>query len=133
MLWQRFGLVYAAKAVDMTSAANAIKASKVKKRLVIEGVLALGAGAIVLAGCAATNAEQAALQAQARITREAAEQAALAKTPGGRIKQAELDSEDGKLIWWFDIATPGSKEITEVNVDAVTGGVISVATEVSEP
>ena len=86
----------------------------------------------MLAGCATASQEQAALRAKARISRQAAAMAALAQTPGGRIKDAELDDEDGKLMWWFDITTPGSKSVTEVNVDAMTGGVISVATEMPE-
>lgn len=95
-------------------------------------VLALGCAALALAGCASDQSAQAALLAQVKINREAAEQAALAKTPGGRIKEAELDNDQGKLVWWFDIATPGAKDVTEVNVDALTGGVISVTTEIPE-
>ena len=34
-----------------------------------------------------------------------------------------------KLIWSFDIATPGTKVITEVNVDAMTGAVVDVSKE----
>jgi len=96
------------------------------------GFLAAGAAVILLAGCA-TTPQAAALRAQPRISREQAARAALAQAPGGRIREAELDQESGKLIWWFDITTPGSKNLTEVNVDAITGGVISVATEISEP
>jgi len=36
------------------------------------------------------------------------------------------------LIWSFDVATPNSKDITEVNVDAVTGEVVSVEKESAE-
>jgi len=105
----------------------------VKNSIVIAGFLAVGMSAITLAGCASNKQEQAALQAQAKVTRAQAEQAALAKAPGGRIKEAELDNDEGKLIWWFDIAMPGSKDITEIDVDAVTGGVISVSTAIPEP
>jgi uncharacterized membrane protein YkoI len=90
------------------------------------------AAAIVLvgmAGCASEQQEQAAMQAQAKISKEQAEQTALTKAPGGTIKEGELENENGKLIWSFDIATPDTKNITEVNVDAITGGIISVATE----
>lgn len=95
------------------------------------GFLAAGTAFILLAGCA--TPQDAALLAQPRISREQAARAALAQAPGGRIREAELAQESGKLIWWFDITTPGSKNLTEVNVDAFTGGVISVATEISEP
>ena len=55
---------------------------------------------------------------------------ALAKVPNGTVKEAELEEEKGKLIWSFDIATPGTKDITEVNVDAITGKI--VATEIEK-
>lgn len=69
------------------------------------------------------------MQAQAKVTKEQAQETALTKAPGGTIKEGELEKENGKLIWSFDIATPGSKNITEVNVDAITGSIVSVGTE----
>ena len=54
---------------------------------------------------------------------------ALAKVPQGKIKEAELEEENGKLVWSFDIATPHSKDITEVQVNAVTGEIVSVEKE----
>jgi hypothetical protein len=33
------------------------------------------------------------------------------------------------LIWSFDLTTPDTKDITEVNVDAITGDVVSVEKE----
>ena len=66
---------------------------------------------------------------EAKVTKETAQQTALAKVPKGTTKEAELEKEHGKLQWSFDITTPDSKEITEVNVDAVTGEVISVDKE----
>jgi hypothetical protein len=82
-----------------------------------------------LAGCATKEQKQAKLQAEARISRTDAEKAALAKAPGGTIKEGELEKEKGKLIWSFDIATPGTSDITEVQVDAITGEVVSVEKE----
>ena len=52
--------------------------------------------------------------------------------PGGTIKEGELEKEHGKLQWSFDIATPDSKDITEVNVDVISGNVISVNKESAE-
>jgi hypothetical protein len=88
---------------------------------------ALTAG--LLAGCVTGKQEQAKLQAQAKISRETAQQTALAKVPNGTVKDGELEKEKGKLIWSFDIAVPDSKDIKEVAVDAMTGGVIAVDTE----
>ena len=83
--------------------------------------------AFVLAGCATES--QAKLMAGAKISKETAQQTALAKVPNGTVKAAEIEKENGKLQWSFDVATPGIKDITEVNVDAMTGDVISVEKE----
>ena len=49
--------------------------------------------------------------------------------PKGKVKEGELEEENGKLVWSFDIASPGTKAITEVHVDAVTGEVVSIEKE----
>ena len=69
------------------------------------------------------------LSSQATVSREQAQATALAKAPGGTVKEAELEKEHGRLIWSFDIAIPGSRDITEVQVDARTGEVVSVEKE----
>jgi len=76
-----------------------------------------------------TEEKQAKLQAEAKVSKEQAEKTALAKVPGGTIKEGELEKEKGKLIWSFDISTPNSTDIKEVQVDAITGAVVSVTTE----
>jgi uncharacterized membrane protein YkoI len=40
-----------------------------------------------------------------------------------------LEKEHGKLIWSFDIAMPKSKSITEVQVDALSGKIVSTQVE----
>jgi uncharacterized membrane protein YkoI len=75
------------------------------------------------------EAKAAKLEAQAKITKAEAEKIALGKVPGGTIKEGEIEMEKGKLIWSFDIATPDTKDITEVQVDALTGQVLDVAKE----
>lgn len=69
------------------------------------------------------------LLAQARITKAEAEKTALAKVPNGTISASELEKEHGKLIWSFDIASPNSKNITEVQVDAKTGALANLQVE----
>jgi uncharacterized membrane protein YkoI len=81
---------------------------------------------LTLTGCATSEAQ---LLAQAKVSRPDAERAALARVPGGTIKEGELEKEHGKLIWSFDIATPGTQDITEVHVDAVTGQVVNLEKE----
>src|SRR5579862_9016733 len=100
-----------------------------KTKLILGGMLAAALVVVGVTGCETEKQEQAELQSQAKISKEQAQQTALAKAPGGTVKEGELEKEKGKLIWSFDIATPNSKEITEVNVDAITGDVVSVEQE----
>jgi hypothetical protein len=90
---------------------------------------ATGIIATSLLGCATEEKREAKLQAEAKVSRADAEKTALAKVPGGTIKEGELEKEKGKLIWSFDISAPGSSDIKEVHVDAISGGVISIETE----
>ena len=78
------------------------------------------------------EARQAKLMAEAKVSKADAEKTAMAKVPDGTIKESELEKEHGKLQWSFDMTTPDSKDITEVNVDAMTGDVISVDKEAPE-
>lgn len=93
--------------------------------MLLSGAILMGG----LAGCATDKDREAALQAQARISRSDAEKIALAKVPGGTIKGGEIEKEKGKVIWSFDIAAPGTADISEVQVDAISGEVVSVEKE----
>jgi uncharacterized membrane protein YkoI len=91
--------------------------------------------AVGLAGCAtekSEEAQQAKYLAKAKVSQTDAQATALAQVPNGTVKESELEKEHGKLIWSFDIATPDSKDITEVNVDAITGKVVSTEKEKAE-
>ena len=79
----------------------------------------------------AAEPSQASLMSQARITRVAAEKTALAKVPSGIVKSAELEREHGALVWSFDIATPKSRDIHEILVNAKSGAI--VYTEIETP
>ena len=63
------------------------------------------------------------LAAKAKITEAAAAATALAKVPGGKIESVELEEEDGKLIYSYDIKVAGKKGIEEIQIDAITGAV----------
>jgi uncharacterized membrane protein YkoI len=82
-----------------------------------------------LSAVSAAEETQAELKAQAKITQEEAAKTALAKVPSGKIKSAELEKEHGKLIWSFDISMPKAKNITEIQVDAKTGKIVSTQVE----
>src|SRR5215467_9399025 len=100
----------------------------IKSKLALCSALVVG----LLAGCASekhSHDKQAKLEAEAKLSRADAEKIALSKVPGGTIKEGELEKEKGKLIWSFDIATPGTPNITEVAVDALTGAIVSVDKE----
>jgi len=66
---------------------------------------------------------------EARVGEAEARAAALARVPGGTVKSRELEKENGRLIWTFDIATQASRGLTEVHVDAKSGRVIAVKKE----
>jgi len=86
----------------------------------------------LLTACVSERQEKENLESQAKISRADAEKIALTKAPGGTVKEGELEKEKGKLIWSFDISTPGTSDITEVHVDAVTGAIAGVEKETAK-
>jgi uncharacterized membrane protein YkoI len=100
-----------------------------KPNLFLSAILSVGLLLSVSARTHAADKEAAALKSQAKITKKEARRIALGKVPKGKVKEQELEKENGKLIWSFDIATKGSKDMTEVHVDALTGDIISVEKE----
>ena len=87
--------------------------------------LLLAAG--LFTGCKTEN--EAALQAQTKVSKADAQATALTKVPNGAVKECELEREHGKIIWSIALNTPDTKDITEVNVDAVTGNVVNIEHE----
>jgi uncharacterized membrane protein YkoI len=97
-------------------------------------LLGLGLVCVSLVGCASTDygnnpGAHDQLHAEAKLDRDAAEKIALARVPGGTVREAELEKEKRRLIWSFEITTTGSAEVTEVEVDAKTGEIVSVEKE----
>ena len=72
---------------------------------------------------------QAQLQAEAKITEAQAREIAITRVPKGSIKAIELENEGPLLIWSVDLAMPGTKDITEVQVNAKTGAIVAVEIE----
>lgn len=64
------------------------------------------------------------LLARARVRPDSARAVARRAVPGGVIRSAELENEDRKLIYSFDMAVAGRSGIEEIHVDAMTGRVI---------
>ena len=104
------------------------------RKMLFPGVL----GLFVLAACsrdipdsgadAVVTEEETGLFAQATIPADSAVAIAKARVPG-RIAKAELEKEDGALIYSFDIKVAGKGGVTEVHVDANTGTVLKVEGE----
>lgn len=69
------------------------------------------------------------LQSMAKITESAARATATARVPHAVVQSSELEREKGKLVWSYDLTMPKSKNITEVQIDAITGKVVSVIVE----
>ena len=97
----------------------------------IKMIICSALAASLLVGCVCEKGEhsdkqakQAKLMAEAKVSKDDAQKTAQAKVPNGTVKESELEKEHGKLIWSFDFTIPDSKDIKEVNVDAVTGDVV---------
>lgn len=72
---------------------------------------------------------QAQLQKEAKVSLADAEATALKAVPGSTIASHELERENGKLIYSFDMKGAGQTGIDEVNVDAVTGAMVDKSHE----
>jgi hypothetical protein len=65
----------------------------------------------------------------AKVTESEAAATAQKRVPKGKIKSVEIERENKKLIYSYDIETAGKSGIDEVNIDAMTGKVVSVEHE----
>ena len=105
------------------------------KRMKTRTILWIAPAAGLLAGCASEKSEQtkqARLEAEAKIARVDAEKTARQQVPNGTIKEGEIEKEHGRLIWSFDLAVLGTRDVKEVAVDALTGQVVAVEKETPE-
>jgi uncharacterized membrane protein YkoI len=104
--------------------------------IVAVGSFSVAAAASAQAAKPATHARHAAttathvtgdakLKAEAKVKEGDAMTTAMKEVPNGKIESGEIERENGKLIYSFDIKVPGKSGIEEVNVDAMTGGVIA--------
>jgi uncharacterized membrane protein YkoI len=75
------------------------------------------------------SVEDSALVARATVSDADARKAALAAVPGGAITAAELEEEDGLLIYSYDIKVGTQEGVEEVHVDATTGKVVKTEHE----
>jgi uncharacterized membrane protein YkoI len=100
----------------------------------------LVAAGLLIAGCAKNapvtdtgpdaqvKEEQTGLMARAAISPDSAAVIAKGRVPG-RIVEAELEEENGTLVYSFDIKTVGKDILTEVDIDAASGAILKVEPE----
>ena len=69
------------------------------------------------------------LAAQATVTADSAQKIALAQVKRGWVREAELETESGTLVYSYDIKARGKSGVDEVLVDAKTGAVVSTKHE----
>jgi uncharacterized membrane protein YkoI len=77
----------------------------------------------------ATSQRSASLSDSAKIDLTTARTTALAKVPAGKVVSEELEQENGRLVYSFDIRQGSTPGIQEVQVDARDGSVVSVEHE----
>jgi uncharacterized membrane protein YkoI len=99
------------------------------------------AGAVAIALTASSALAQAgykkelpdSLARRATVTESVAAATAQARVPKGKIQAVELEREKGRLIYSYVIKTAGKRGVDEVNVDAMTGKVVSLEHETPSP
>ena len=69
------------------------------------------------------------LASLARVSADSARAIARKRVPGGTLKSEELERERGRVIYSFEFRVRGKRGITEVNVDARSGRIVSVEHE----
>jgi uncharacterized membrane protein YkoI len=65
------------------------------------------------------------LKAEAKVSESDAIATAEKQVPNGKVEKGEIERENGKLIYSLDVKVPGKSGVEEVNVDAMTGGVVA--------
>ncbi len=99
-------------------------------RIIRFASLALIAAAVSTAGAQPPHRHkkvetQAELQKEATMTMADARAMALTTKPNATIQDGEIEREGGKLIYSFDMKVAGNSGIDEVNIDAMSGKLIS--------
>ncbi len=90
--------------------------------------------ALILVACnrgsaGAIKEESPGLTAGAKVDPAVARRTALAKFPEGKIVKEEIEQENGKLVYSFDVKNGTQPGVEEVLVNAVDGSIVSVEHE----
>lgn len=100
--------------------------------IVALALIAASAGVAHAQGSAPMKEETPGLLEQASVTPDSARRLALALVPAGRIESQEIELEEGKLAYAFDIVVAGREGVEEIVIDARTGALISREHETPE-
>jgi uncharacterized membrane protein YkoI len=74
----------------------------------------------------AKKGKKAELKALAKISKDSARVVALSRVPAGsKVREAELERENGNVVYSFDIKVPNKTGVEEVQVSAIDGSVVS--------
>ena len=97
------------------------------QRVVVAALVIFGSGA----GAQTTYKRDipSSLAKLAKIDERAAATVAQRRVPKATIEAVELERENGKLMFSYDMKTVGKSGIDEVNVDAMTGKIIGFSHE----
>jgi uncharacterized membrane protein YkoI len=87
--------------------------------------------AFALAGGCAASQHRDVAPPYARISEEEARRIALAKVPG-EVKSEELERENDRLVYSYDIKQPGKPGVEEVQIDATTGSIVLILHETDD-
>lgn len=77
----------------------------------------------------AAEPSQATMMLQAKVAAAQAASTALSKVAKGMVESSELGSEKGKLDQSFDISQPSARDVTEIQINAITGKIVSLKTQ----
>ena len=80
--------------------------------------------ALSSAAYAQTDAQSNLLSANPKVSESQARETALDSVGNGVVGTGALSSQNGRLLWVFDVARPGASGIIEVYVDANTGRLV---------
>lgn len=69
--------------------------------------------------------EKPGMLARARVTPDSARKLALVQVANGVIDEEEIEEEHGKLVYSFDIKVAGRRGIEEIQIDALSGAMVS--------
>ena len=87
--------------------------------------LILAASVAGAQGTVKKNETQAELQKEAKMTMADARAMAMREVPNAKVQAGEIEREGGKLIYSFDMKVAHKSGIDEVNIDAMTGKLVS--------